>query len=210
MGRASTSDSGSGCSIGPGSVKRGRRFGPQGWGGVALRVLLLLLFAVGAFAGVAALGDGGSDMSSSSSGDSDGDGSGWGGMTMEQFEALDGFFNGTRPTRLPGGTRDLEAMSEEELEAELKGLIQAMRPPREKQPFPKVDLTAFNQIHEQLAQVFDPTGEHARAMEASGRRRSSRSRRLSYVGIINKCVPNRSVYVYVLPTAASLMHHALD
>lgn len=112
------------------------------------------------------------------------DGDVWTGMTMEQFELLDGLFNGTRPA----GGRELEEMTEEELEAELKVMIQGMRPPRGA-PLPKIDLTAFNQIHEQLAQVFDPTGEHARAMEASGRGgRSSHSRRLSYYSLIQQCV----------------------
>jgi hypothetical protein len=107
----------------------------------------------------------------------------WETMTMEQFEMLDGFFNGSRPK----GQKELGEMTEEELEAELKSLIQAFRPPRGA-PFPKLDLTAFNEIHDQLASIFDPTGEHARAMEASGGRRSRHSRRLSYFAIINRCV----------------------
>ena len=98
-------------------------------------------------------------------------------MTMEQFEALDALFNGTRK-------RELAEMTEKELEEELRGLMQAMRPAKGP-PMPKLDLTNFNQLHEQLAQLFDPTGERARAMEASGKRRSSRSRRLTYIGTIN-------------------------
>lgn len=120
---------------------------------------------------------------------------GWDTMTMEQFEMLDGFFNSTRPA----GQRELADMTEDELEAEIKGLMQAFRPPRGA-PFPKVDLTAFNAIHEELAQIFDPTGEHARAMEADGGRgRSKHSRRLSYIAIINRYVCGlRSAYILAL------------
>ena len=102
-------------------------------------------------------------------------------MTLQQFEMIDGFFNGTWRE----GKRELADMSEEELEAELKALIQLMRPARGA-PFQKADFTVFNQIHGELAQIFDPTGEHARAMDASGQRRSSRSRRLSYLSLIQK------------------------
>lgn len=101
---------------------------------------------------------------------------------------LDGLFNGTRTL----GDRDLDLadMTEEEIEAELKKLMQTLRAPVRGKSFPKADLTAFNQFHEQMAQIFDPTGEHARAMEASGRRgRSRSSRRLrSYLALIQMCV----------------------
>ncbi len=107
-------------------------------------------------------------------------------MTMDQFEVLDALSNRTRPA---AGKRELAEMTEEELEEELRGLMQAMRPGK-RPATPTIDWSAFDAHHEKLARVFDPTGKHARAMEANGdSRRSSGSRRLNYLSIIYSCVP---------------------
>lgn len=106
-------------------------------------------------------------------------------MVMEQFEKIDRFLTATAR---PAGRRKLAEMTEEELEEELRCLMQAMHHPAPEVPSLEIDLTEFNAHHDQIAQVLDPHGNHRRALEASDRPRSSRSRRLSIFSLVSRCV----------------------
>ena len=97
-------------------------------------------------------------------------------LTEEQFEMMDRVFSS--PDGGPITTsKPIEAMSDEELEAEMRDLVRMMRPPRG-EPFPKMNLDAFQEIHDALAKLLDPEGKHHDPST------HHRGRRLSYVTMI--------------------------
>ena len=105
----------------------------------------------------------------------------WETMDETKFEQLDSMFSEMGSTTHDPALGD---MSEDELHAELKRLIRQMRPAKGP-AFPMLDLTQFHQLHDELARVLDPTGEHAQKVAEAVSNGTRHSRRLSYIGLIN-------------------------
>lgn len=105
----------------------------------------------------------------------------WEGMDEAHLEKLDRLF-----LEMGSPTNDaaLDDMSEDELHDELKRLIRQMQPAKDP-GLPKLDLSGFHQLHEELAHFLDPTGKHAREVAHAVSNGTRHSRRLSYISIIN-------------------------